>query len=131
VIATVAMVLPLVALYQISDGIAGVGGGVLRGVGLQHLGAYLNLVGYYLIAFPLGYLLAFKFGWGIRGLWTALCVALWTVGLGELGVILQTDYELETRRCRERNEVLAQRRCFEDDEDDDDDERSLVDTIVR
>ncbi|KAF9573994.1 hypothetical protein BGW38_008362, partial [Lunasporangiospora selenospora] len=59
VVSTVAMILPLVALFQISDGLAGVGGGVLRGVGIQHLGAYLNVIAYYLVAFPLGYVLAF------------------------------------------------------------------------
>ncbi|KAF9133355.1 hypothetical protein BGW39_009952 [Mortierella sp. 14UC] len=109
VVATVAMVLPLVALFQISDGLAGVGGGVLRGVGLQHLGAYLNLVAYYLVAFPVGYLLAFKLQWGLKGLWSALCVALWMVGLGELFVIFKTNWQAEVVKCKERNDALAKR----------------------
>ncbi|KAG0038680.1 hypothetical protein BGZ82_011151, partial [Podila clonocystis] len=111
VVATVAMVLPLVALFQISDGIAGVGGGVLRGVGLQHLGAYLNLIAYYLVAFPIGYLLAFPLGWGLKGLWSALCVALWMVSIGELWVIIKTNWPAEVRKCRERNDQLAKRRA--------------------
>ncbi|KAG0363361.1 hypothetical protein BG005_001159 [Podila minutissima] len=111
VVATVAMVLPLVALFQISDGIAGVGGGVLRGVGLQHLGAYLNLIAYYLVAFPIGYLLAFTLGWGLKGLWSALCVALWMVSIGELWVIIKTNWPAEVRKCRERNDLLAKRRA--------------------
>ncbi|KAF8986866.1 hypothetical protein BGZ52_007301 [Haplosporangium bisporale] len=131
VITTVAMILPLVALYQISDGIAGVGGGVLRGVGLQHLGAYLNLIGYYLIAFPAGYLLAFKLGWGLKGLWSATCIALWTVGLGELWVIYSTDWCAETEKCKERNDMLARRKSLADDEEEEeDDERSLVDSLL-
>ncbi|KAG0091078.1 hypothetical protein BGZ93_008995 [Podila epicladia] len=131
VIGTVAMVLPLVALYQISDGIAGVGGGVLRGVGLQHLGAYLNLIGYYLIAFPAGYLLAFKLGWGLKGLWSACCVALWTVGLGELWVIYSTDWRAETQKCKERNDMFARRKGLDgDDDDEEDDERSMVDSLL-
>ncbi|KAF9100567.1 hypothetical protein BGX27_000331 [Mortierella sp. AM989] len=130
VISTVAMVLPLVALYQISDGLAGVGGGVLRGVGLQHLGAYLNLIAYYLIAFPLGYVLAFKFHWGLKGLWAALCVALWLVGLGELWVIIKTNWAAEVIKCRVRNDLLAKCKTSLDSDlltDVDDDERSLVD----
>ncbi|KAG0031904.1 hypothetical protein BGZ81_000334 [Podila clonocystis] len=111
VVATVAMVLPLVALFQISDGIAGVGGGVLRGVGLQHLGAYLNLIAYYLVAFPIGYLLAFTLGWGLKGLWSALCVALWMVSIGELWVIIKTNWPAEVSKCRERNDQLAKRRA--------------------
>ncbi|OAQ33992.1 MATE efflux family protein [Linnemannia elongata AG-77] len=117
VVSTVAMVLPLVALFQISDGLAGVGGGVLRGVGLQHLGAYLNLIAYYLVAFPVGYLLAFKLRWGLKGLWSALCVALWMVGLGELFVIFKTNWRAEVIKCKERNDVLAKRTSDDDDEE--------------
>jgi MATE family multidrug resistance protein len=133
VIKTVAMVLPLVALFQISDGLAGVGGGVLRGVGLQHLGAYLNVIAYYLVAFPLGYILAFKMHWGLKGLWSALCVALWMVGLGELWVIFKTNWPAEVAKCKARNDLLAKRRDVYGDSDlvggyvdDDDEERSLV-----
>ncbi|KAK3833482.1 MAG: putative MATE efflux family protein subfamily [Linnemannia elongata] len=116
VVSTVAMVLPLVALFQISDGLAGVGGGVLRGVGLQHLGAYLNLIAYYLVAFPVGYLLAFKLQWGLKGLWSALCVALWMVGLGELFVIFKTNWRAEVIKCKERNDILAKRTSDDDEE---------------
>ncbi|KAG9327312.1 hypothetical protein KVV02_007088 [Mortierella alpina] len=111
VVKTVAMVLPLVALFQISDGIAGVGGGVLRGVGLQHLGAVLNLVAYYLVAFPIGYVLTFKLGFGLEGLWSALCLALWMVSLGEVWVIMKTDWPTEVQKCKARNDVLAKRRA--------------------
>ncbi|KAF9285861.1 hypothetical protein BGZ68_003522 [Mortierella alpina] len=111
VVKTVAMVLPLVALFQISDGIAGVGGGVLRGVGLQHLGAVLNLVAYYLVAFPIGYVLTFKLGFGLKGLWSALCLALWMVSLGEVWVIMKTDWPTEVQKCKARNDVLAKRRA--------------------
>ncbi|KAF8983199.1 hypothetical protein BGZ46_010661 [Entomortierella lignicola] len=111
VVSTVAMVLPLVALFQVSDGIAGVGGGVLRGVGLQHLGAYLNVIAYYLIAFPVGYVMAFKLEWGLKGLWGALCLALWMVSLGELWVVTKTDWSTEVQKCKIRNEKLAQRRA--------------------
>ncbi|KAF9999006.1 hypothetical protein BGZ80_000703 [Entomortierella chlamydospora] len=111
VVSTVAMILPLVALFQVSDGIAGVSGGVLRGVGLQHLGAYLNLIAYYLVAFPIGYFLTFKFGWGLKGLWDALCLALWMVSLGELWVVTRTDWSSEVQKCKVRNERMAQRRA--------------------
>ncbi|KAF9178618.1 hypothetical protein BGZ51_007616 [Haplosporangium sp. Z 767] len=111
VVNTVAAILPLVALFQISDGLAGVGGGVLRGVGLQHLGAYLNVIAYYLVAFPIGYILAFKLQWGLEGLWSALCVALWMVGLGELWVIYKTNWPVEVVKCKARNDLLAKRQA--------------------
>ncbi|KAF9981288.1 hypothetical protein BGZ65_004116 [Modicella reniformis] len=116
VVKTVALVLPLVALFQIGDGLAGVGGGVLRGVGLQHLGAYWNLIAYYLVAFPLGYFLAFKLHWGLKGLWSALCVALWIVGLGEFVVILRTNWNGEVDKCKERNDLTAKTKIINDEE---------------
>ncbi|KAG0281659.1 hypothetical protein BGZ95_001018 [Linnemannia exigua] len=111
VVKTVAMVLPLVALFQVSDGIAGVAGGVLRGVGLQHLGAYLNLIAYYIVAFPVGYVLTFKLGYGLKGLWSSLCVALWMVSAGEFWVIVKTNWPKEVEKCKIRNDLLIKRRA--------------------
>ncbi|KAF9146877.1 hypothetical protein BGX30_005087 [Mortierella sp. GBA39] len=111
VVKTVAMILPLVALFQISDGIAGVAGGVLRGVGLQHLGAYLNLIAYYIVAFPIGYVLTFKLDYGLKGLWYALCLALWMVSAGEFWVIVKTNWPKEVEKCKARNNLLAKRRA--------------------
>jgi MATE family multidrug resistance protein len=46
VLAHVAKLLPLVAFYQISDGIKAVASGVLQGCGLQRWGAIINIIGY-------------------------------------------------------------------------------------
>jgi hypothetical protein len=62
-------VMPLVASFQVADGLAGSCGGVLRGQGRQHLGAAFNLVAYYVLALPLGIALAFHWGYGLPGLW--------------------------------------------------------------
>lgn len=65
----VAKVMPLVASFQVADGLAGSCGGVLRGQGRQHLGASFNMVAYYVLALPLGITLAFRAGYGLQGLW--------------------------------------------------------------
>uniref|UniRef100_A0A7N6B9K6 Multidrug and toxin extrusion protein n=1 Tax=Anabas testudineus TaxID=64144 RepID=A0A7N6B9K6_ANATE len=56
----------------------GVAAGVLRGAGKQFVGALCNLVGFYLIGFPIGVSLMFAANMGIVGLWTGLiiCVSL-------------------------------------------------------
>ena len=69
VVALVAQVMPLVASFQVADGLAGSCGGVLRGQGRQHLGAAFNLLAYYVLALPLGITLAFRAGYGLQGLW--------------------------------------------------------------
>jgi len=67
----VAKVMPLVASFQVADGLAGSCGGVLRGQGRQHVGALFNFVAYYVIALPLGIALAFlpNVHLGLQGLW--------------------------------------------------------------
>jgi MATE family multidrug resistance protein len=75
--------LGITALFQVSDGINGVGTGVLRGAGDTHFTFLANLLGHWAIGFPLALLLGFVAHWGVFGIWwglaaglTALAVAL-------------------------------------------------------
>lgn len=112
VVALVSKVMPLVASFQVADGLAGSCGGVLRGQGRQHLGAVFNLVAYYVLALPMGVSLAFKTSLGLQGLWIGQVVALFIVGIGEyLTVWLGTDWDKEVRKGIERNEAEAKRRA--------------------
>jgi MATE family multidrug resistance protein len=65
--------MPLVASFQVADGLAGSCGGVLRGQGRQHLGAFFNMLAYYVLALPLGITLAFRANYGLQGLWIGAC----------------------------------------------------------
>ena len=56
VVSLVASILPLVALFQVFDGLAGVTGGILRAAGKQFTGAMLNLSAYYVIGASLSLL---------------------------------------------------------------------------
>jgi len=104
VVSLVAQVMPLVASFQVADGLAGSCGGVLRGQGRQHLGAAFNLLAYYVLALPLGITLAFRAGYGLQGLWIGQVFALFVVGTCEYGVVwLGTDWEHEVRKGIERN----------------------------
>jgi Na+-driven multidrug efflux pump len=86
VVQMTAYVMPLVALFQVFDGLGVVTGGILRAKGQQTVGAVLNLVGYYIVGIPVGLLLAFHAGMGIYGLWTGLTIALVLVaGFGVWG----------------------------------------------
>ncbi|KAF8582006.1 MATE efflux family protein [Ramaria rubella] len=103
VVRLVANIMPLVASFQVADGLANSCGGVLRGQGRQHLGAAFNLVAYYVLALPLGLALAFRFNQGLSGLWIGQVVALFIVGIGEyIAVWRFTDWEDEVRRGIER-----------------------------
>ncbi|XP_062887475.1 multidrug and toxin extrusion protein 1-like isoform X4 [Mobula hypostoma] len=78
IILLVADVLPLVVIQQLFDSLAAVSGGVLRGAGKQALGAVVNLVGFYLIGFPIGISIMFAGKLGILGYWIGMtaCVVV-------------------------------------------------------
>lgn len=81
VVALAAQILPLAAAFQLSDGTQVVAGGVLRGMGRPGAAALVNLVGYYAVALPLAYVLAFGTRLGLSGIWVALAAGLAVVAL--------------------------------------------------
>lgn len=81
VLALAASVLPIAAAFQIFDGTQVVGSGVLRGMGRTRPAAAMNLIGYYGLALPLAWCMAFVLGWGLRGLWWGLCLGLASVAV--------------------------------------------------
>ncbi|KAG7217255.1 hypothetical protein INR49_027799 [Caranx melampygus] len=78
IIQRVSDVMKMYGFIHIAEAFAGVTGGIVRGAGKQMIGAVLNLVGYYLIGFPIGVSLMFPVQMGIVGLWTGflLCVLI-------------------------------------------------------
>lgn len=69
VITVVASIVPMVALFQVSDGLMGCAQGVLRGCGKQRLLMVYNIVGFWLGGVLVGYLLCFHAHLGVKGLW--------------------------------------------------------------
>lgn len=88
VAALAVQVFPLAAAFQLADGVQVVGGAVLRGLGRPRPAAVLNLLGYYVLALPLAYFLAFAGGRGLEGLWLGLTLGLFVVAFGVLPLTL-------------------------------------------
>lgn len=105
VVRLTAEVLPLVALFQIADGLNGSCGGSLRGMGRQHVGALVNLVSYYCGALPLGVWLAFH-GWGLQGLWAGQCIALYLVGMLEWAIVALSNWNVEVDKAFKRMDCM-------------------------
>jgi MATE family multidrug resistance protein len=72
------------ALFQLFDGLQGVTTGALRGLGDTRTAMLWNLGGHWGIGLPLGYLLCFRWGYGVRGLWWGLSLGLVICGIGLL-----------------------------------------------
>ncbi|KAG9123094.1 hypothetical protein FRC07_000239 [Ceratobasidium sp. 392] len=122
VVSLVASVLPLVALFQIVEGVTCVTDGVLRARGMFLFGALVNVCAYYVIGspvlltlqpnthfcirstpgIPLGVALAFWAHLGLRGLWTGLAAALFFASTVSVWIVSRTDWEKEVERTKER-----------------------------
>jgi MATE family multidrug resistance protein len=66
----------IAAAFQIFDGIQTVSTGALRGLGETRVPMYANLIGYWVMGLPLGFILCFVLKWGIYGMWIGLTLAL-------------------------------------------------------
>lgn len=82
-VAMAATLIPIAAAFQVFDGLQVVATGCLRGAAETRVPAAIAFAGYWLLALPLGLLLAFPLGLGPRGLWWGL-----TAGLASTAVAL-------------------------------------------
>jgi len=76
VIDTLVSIIPLISVIMLLDGQQGSISGILRGCGRQSLGAWVNLLCYWLIALPSGAFFAFYLHLGILGLWIGMLIGL-------------------------------------------------------
>ena len=80
VVRTGTLLLAIAAVFELGDGSQVVATGALRGIGDTRSPMLVNLVLYWLVGVPLGYVLCFRCGWGAPGLWLGLCVSLLLIG---------------------------------------------------
>lgn len=103
VIDLVSKVLPICAAFQLFDALAALCNGILRGLGRQHFGGYVQLFCYYVVAMPLSMWTGFGLDWGLWGLWTGVAVALGLVALIEVIYLLRTDWSKSVEEAQKRN----------------------------
>jgi MATE family multidrug resistance protein len=71
-----ARLLRIAAAFQLFDGTQAVATGVLRGVGDTRTPMFLNVIGHWVFGLPVGWILCFRYGWGVAGLWVGLSIGL-------------------------------------------------------
>lgn len=76
VISLVANVLPLCAAFQLFDALAASCNGIMRGIGRQNVGGWVQLFCYYGVAMPVSMGTAFGLHWELYGLWSGVALAL-------------------------------------------------------
>jgi multidrug resistance protein, MATE family len=75
-----ATLLLVAAAFQLFDGVQTVATGALRGSGDTRTPMLANLIAYWFIGLPFGYVLCFRFGLGALGIWIGLCIGLVIIG---------------------------------------------------
>jgi MATE family multidrug resistance protein len=73
--------LRIAASFELFDGFQVVACGALRGLGDTRSPAIAHFVGYWLAGMPLGWFLCFPWGWGVRGIWVGLALAMILIGI--------------------------------------------------
>ncbi|KAJ5674398.1 uncharacterized protein N7477_004332 [Penicillium maclennaniae] len=105
VVDLVAKVLPLCAAFQLFDALAANCNGILRGLGRQEIGGYIQLFCYYAIAMPISMGTTFGLNWGVMGLWTGVALALLLVSGAEFFILGRISWERSVDEAQLRNEL--------------------------
>ncbi|EEF30164.1 TRANSPARENT TESTA 12 protein, putative [Ricinus communis] len=93
---------PLVSLSVILDSLQGTLSGIARGCGWQNLGAYVNLVAYYICGIPVAAVLGFWLNLRGKGLWIGIQVGSF-VQIVLLAIITRsTNWEQQAMKAKER-----------------------------
>jgi MATE family multidrug resistance protein len=93
VIGLATSLLVIAAFFQISDGVQVVGLGALRGMSDVKIPALITFIAYWIIGLPVGYVLGFKVGLGIQGIWYGLLT-----GLTVAAILLFLRFNLLTKK---------------------------------
>ncbi|KAF5794029.1 putative multi antimicrobial extrusion protein [Helianthus annuus] len=108
----VTKITPLLCVNIIMDSLQGNFSGIARGVGWQHLGAYVNLAAFYFVGIPVGAFLGFYTSLRGEGLWIGILVGVIIQVILLSVVTFCTDYEKQATKARER---LFEEECSRED----------------
>ncbi|CAL8084297.1 unnamed protein product [Calicophoron daubneyi] len=102
VIAMTADLMLMLAIFQLLDGTIGLCTGVLRGSGLQYIGAIINTISLYCVGAPLGLCLVFVKHMNLRGLWIGLVVGGGLQVVGFLIACFRIDWKKQVEKVSRR-----------------------------
>jgi multidrug resistance protein, MATE family len=103
--ALITSVIPVVAAAQFFDSTSALSNALLRGLGRQKVGGWLNLGVYYLFAVPLSLLLTFgPPHLDLVGLWIGPCLGLMVCTFGLVSYMKWTSWEAAIEEARSRED---------------------------
>jgi len=110
----VSQLIPISCIFMIGDAGQAIAGGVLRGIGRQKHVLFLNILGFWLLAVPIGAVLTFVEKMGVFGLWWGFVIGIYSSGAIALVYLHRVDWKLEARRTIKRLSTIASSRRTRD-----------------
>jgi MATE family multidrug resistance protein len=104
IIALMREILPIIAVFQFVDAYVGVMNGIIRGIGKQAFGAWVQLVGCYAVGLPVSGYTAFGLDWRLKGLWTGIALAMVFVCIVQGLYLWKVDWRRLVDDARHRND---------------------------
>ncbi|XP_042027072.1 protein DETOXIFICATION 12-like [Salvia splendens] len=102
VISYVKKMASFLSMSIVMDGIQAVLSGVVRGIGLQHIGAYVNAGAYYLVCIPVALLFGFLVHLKGVGLWSGLVAGATVQSIALSLLTASTNWEKKAIEARQR-----------------------------
>lgn len=83
-------------IFQIVDGFQVSVSGILKGLKMTKTVSACILSGYWLLGLPLGFILAYKFNYSLKGFWIGLAVSLFVIGIIQAFIIVKKFKQLKS-----------------------------------
>ena len=99
IVAAIVALVPLSALFAMLDSGQNMMTGILTATGAQRLGAPVIVVAYWVLALPLAWVLAFKLGCGLDGVWYGMLAGVALHNVAFLAILLRTDWCTEAAKA--------------------------------
>ena len=101
----IAQTMPVLAALQVFDATTALSNALLRGLGRQHVGGWVNLGAYYVFAIPLSLFLTFgPLKMGLSGLWYGPCAGLGLCTFALATYMATADWRKAVEEARMREE---------------------------
>ena len=106
--ALVTKLIPLSCIFMMGDALQANTGGAMRGLGKQNLVLMLNVLGFWVLAVPVGALLTFVANdVGVAGLWWGFTIGVYSSALIGALLMMRIDWLQEAKNAMRRVSTLA------------------------
>jgi MATE family multidrug resistance protein len=112
----VSELIPISCIFMIGDSFQATTGGVLRGLGRQKLVLWLNLLGFWVLAVPIGAILAFAVDLGVFGLWWGMVIGIYLSAFIGLWSLRRVNWNHEAKKTLKRlSSIISTRQIIDPD----------------